>query len=65
MTYADVLHAEVLATQRAIVREQLALLCLGPKGEHFAGDEWERRADLLADPATCGAYLRGELADLM
>ena len=51
---------EMAAAVRDMAREQMALFCLGPKGEHFDGDDWEHRADLLAGPQA-GAYLRGEI----
>jgi hypothetical protein len=51
----DLLRREIRAAWNTIWRDEIALLCLGPKGQHFNDEDWERRAnELHADPA---AYL--------
>lgn len=57
----DLIEAEKAAQVRDAERQEMARFCLGDPGEHFETEEWERRADLLADPLTRGSYLRGEL----
>jgi hypothetical protein len=56
-----IMAREMRAMRADMLRDTTARFCLGEPGEYFERDEWDRRADLLANPATMGPYLRGEI----
>lgn len=59
--YENALGKELREAVLTMRREEIAVFCLGPKGLHYAGEEWERRAALLdRDPI---GYLAGRYED--